>query len=35
MKEDMYLYPYLEIIKDWIHSGKLAETAEKAVGELK
>ena len=35
MKEDMYLYPSIETLKDLIHSGAIAGAAEKAVGELK
>lgn len=35
MSEDMYIYPYLEVIKNWIHDGGLIATAEAAVGALK
>lgn len=35
MKEDMYLYPHLETLRNWIHEGGLVKTAEEAVGELK
>ncbi len=35
MEEDMYIYPYLEKIKDWIHEGGLVAAAQKAVGNLK
>lgn len=35
MEEDMYLYPYLEKLKDWIHSGELLEAAEESVGKMK
>lgn len=35
MEEDMYLYPYLEWLKTWIHQGELLEIVEKAVGKLK
>ena len=34
MEEDMYLHPYLETIRDLIHSGELVAAAEKAAGPL-
>ncbi len=34
MTEDMYLHPYIEYLKDLIHSGKLVALAEQAVGQL-
>lgn len=34
MEKDMYLYPGIEWIKDWIHNGGLLETVENAVGKL-
>lgn len=35
MEQDMYLYPYLEAIRELIHSGQIIAAAEQAVGELK
>lgn len=34
MKNDMLLYPHIEYLRELIHSGRLAELAEGAVGEL-
>lgn len=34
MEKDMYLYPHLEKLKDWIHRGELLKTVEDAVGKL-
>lgn len=34
MEEDMYLYPYLEELKQWIHSGKCLECVENVTGKL-
>lgn len=34
MKEDMYIYPSIEKLRELIHTGKLAEAAESTVGEL-
>lgn len=34
MKEDMYLYPYLETLKEFIHSGEMLKLVEEQVGEL-
>lgn len=34
MKEDMYLYPHLETLKEFIHSGELLNLVEEKVGEL-
>lgn len=34
MEKDMYLYPHLEKLKDWIHQGELLKTVEEAVGKL-
>lgn len=35
MEEDMYLYPYLEILKEFIHSGELLGSVEEKIGKLK
>lgn len=35
MTEDMFLYRYIEILKEMIHSGELIRLAEKTTGELK
>lgn len=35
MEEDMYLYPYLETLRDLIHSGELVAAAEQAAGTLR
>ena len=34
IESDTYLYPYLEAIRDLIHSGELVQAAEKAAGAL-
>lgn len=34
MEEDMFLYPHIEYLRELIHSGRLVELAEEAVGEL-
>ncbi len=34
VKEDMILYPYVEVIKDMIRSGELVTAVESAVGAL-
>lgn len=34
MEKDMYLYPCLEWLQEWIHKGGLLEAAESAVGKL-
>lgn len=34
MTEDMYLYPYIEYLKNLIHSGKLVSLVEDMIGEL-
>ncbi|MGO4889740.1 histidine ammonia-lyase [Anaerobacillus sp. MEB173] len=34
MNEDMYLYPYLEILRDFIHSGEIISVVEEKVGKL-
>lgn len=34
MEEDMYLYPCLEKIRQWIHSGKCLDCVEASVGKL-
>jgi histidine ammonia-lyase len=34
MDEDMYLYPYIEELKDLIHSGKIIELVEEKIGKL-
>ncbi len=34
MKEDIYIHPYIEYLKDMIHSGRLIEIVENVVGEL-
>ncbi|MEG1780282.1 MAG: aromatic amino acid ammonia-lyase [Clostridium sp.] len=34
MEEDFYLYPYLEVLKDFIHSGECLTAVETVVGEL-
>lgn len=35
MKEDLYLYPYIEYLKELIHSGELIRRTEEVTGELK
>lgn len=35
MKKDMLLYPYIEYLRDLIHSGRMLELAEELVGKLK
>lgn len=35
MKKDMLLYPYIEYLRDLIHSGRILELAEELVGKLK
>lgn len=35
MENDMYLYPYIEDLRNLIHSGRLLEIAENIVGEIK
>lgn len=35
MENDMLLYPHLEYLREFIHTGKLVEITEKVVGELK
>lgn len=34
MKKDMFLYPYIEYLKDFIHTGGLIRVAEKVTGAL-
>ncbi|MCL7748785.1 HAL/PAL/TAL family ammonia-lyase [Halalkalibacter alkaliphilus] len=34
MTEDTYLYPYLEILQDFIHSGEILSVVEEKVGKL-
>ncbi len=34
MDEDTYLYPYLEILKEFIHSGEIISVVEEKVGKL-
>ena len=34
MEEDMFLHPHIEYLRELIHSGRLVELAEEAVGEL-
>lgn len=34
MEEDMYLYPYIEELKDIIHSGRIIDLVEEKVGKL-
>jgi histidine ammonia-lyase len=34
MTEDAYLYPYVEILKDFIHSGEVISLVEEKVGKL-
>lgn len=34
MEEDVYLYPYIEELKDLIHSGKMIELVEEKIGKL-
>ena len=34
MKEDTFLYPYIEYLRDLIHSGRLADIVQKKLGEL-
>lgn len=34
MEQDMYLYPYIEVLREMIHSGELVRLAEAAAGEL-
>ena len=35
MERDLYLYPYIEALRDMIHSGELVALTEKAVGPLR
>ena len=34
IQEDVFLYPYIEYLRDLIHSGRLIELAEEKIGEL-
>ena len=34
MEKDMFLHPYIEYLKDYIHSGGLIRTAETVTGAL-
>ena len=34
MEKDMLLYPYIEYLKDFIHSGELIRVAEQVTGAL-
>lgn len=34
MEKDMYLYPYIEYLKEFIHSGNLVKVTEAVTGEL-
>lgn len=34
MEQDLYLYPHIEYLKEFIHSGKLVQTVEQVTGEL-
>lgn len=35
MKEDIYLHPHIEFLRDFIHSGELLKLAEAEIGEIK
>lgn len=35
LEQDMFLHPYIEYLKELIHSGELVDLAEKIVGELR
>ena len=35
MEQDMLLYPHIEYLKDFIHSGELLRVAESVTGALK
>lgn len=34
-EEDIYLYPYIELLKEFIHSGEIIECVEQKIGQLK
>ena len=31
MEKDMYIYPWIQWIKEWIHKGGMLDTAKKAI----